>query len=94
MLDTGNGSDWTVALFGYVGAGDSSGSVMAHGPLAPSTLENGGGPAGRVMPPPGTWISTAVAVIPGAAETAGVSVSLQVGCVKVHNDGGTITSYE
>ncbi len=57
LLDTGNGSDWTVALFGSVGAGDSSSSIMrtdSFTPLATSMLENGGGQAVIVRQGPGS----------------------------------------
>ncbi len=86
-LDTGNGSDWTVALWGNVGTGDSSASLEANGNLATSTLEIGGSSGDNTA---GTRLSDAVAIIPGAA-TEGVNVSLQLAAW--YNAGGTITSY-
>ncbi len=90
LLDTGNGSDWTVALYGNVGTGDSSASIMAadvYEALATATLATG-----DLSVTPGTWLYIGpAAVIPGAA-TAGVSVSLQLAAW--YNDGGTITSFK
>ncbi len=40
-MDVGNGNDWTVALWGNLGAGDSSATLEANGNLATATLENG-----------------------------------------------------
>jgi len=84
--DTGNGTDWTVALWGAQGSGASAAAVAANGNLASSSLEVGAG--GDTLP--GTWLSTAVAIIPGTT-LAGQAVTLQVAAW--YNDGGTIGTY-
>jgi hypothetical protein len=83
-LDVGNGNDWTVALWGAAGVGDSSATLEANGNLATATLENGTGDS-----TPGTWLSTITAVIPGTRDGEAVSIQL----ASWYNDGGAVTSY-
>ncbi len=84
-MDVDNGNDWTVALWGNVGAGDSSATLEANGNLVTATMENG---ISDLIP--GTWLTTASAVIPGATILP-ATVSVQLAAW--YNDGGTITAY-
>ncbi len=83
--DTGDGNDWTVALWGGP-VGDSSAQLRANGNLATATLENGAGDS-----TPGTWVSDEIAGIPGTSTQSSEYASIQLAAW--YNDGGTITSY-
>jgi hypothetical protein len=83
--DTGDGNDWTVALWGGP-LGDSSAQLEANGNLATATLANGVSDS-----IPGTWLSRAVATIPGVSTKSSIYASVQLAAW--YNDGGTITSY-
>ncbi len=82
---TGDGNDWTVALWGGP-VGDSSAQLRANGNLATATLENGAGDS-----TPGTWVSDEIAGIPGTSTQSSEYASVQLAAW--YNDGGTITSY-
>lgn len=85
--DVGNGSDWTVALYGAAGSGATSVAQLdtAGGTPVVGTLETGG-----LDSTAGTWLSTLVAVVPG---TTGNGSAATVQVYAWYNDGGTITSY-
>jgi hypothetical protein len=83
-LETGNGSTWTIELYGAVGAGVPSANLL---PLAgeSATFETGT----MNDHTPGTWTSDAVATF--ASTTSPTTVTLQL--YAWYNDGGAITSY-
>jgi hypothetical protein len=82
--ETGNGSTWTVALYGAIGAGVPMANLL---PLAgeTATFELGAKPDSD----PGTWVSSAVYTFPST--TSPTTVTLQL--YAWYNDGGAITSY-
>jgi hypothetical protein len=81
---TGNGLDWTVALYGAAGSGDAM-STLSPLPGATATFANGvnDGTAG-------TWASSAVINVPG---TTGAGSTATVQLYAWYNEGGLITSY-
>jgi hypothetical protein len=81
---TGNGLDWTVALYGAAGSGDAS-STLSQLPGASTSLANGAtdGTAG-------TWFSDAVITVPG---TTGNGSPATVQLFAWYNEGGLITTY-
>ena len=84
-LETGNGSAWTVALYGAIGAGVPSANLS---PLAGETSTFELGVAG-VDNLPGTWASTAIYTF--TPTTSPTTVTLQL--YAWYNDGGALTSY-
>jgi len=88
--DTGAGSEWTVALYGAAGAGDAASTLLqlntalTGGTPVTANLETGGGDTTA-----GTWLSTAIAVVPSAAP--GTIATVQV--YAWYNDNGTLTTY-
>lgn len=87
--DTGDGNDWTVALYGNSGASDAASTLVqldtAGGTAVTASLANG-----VSDPTAGTWLSTAVGDVPG---TTGGGQAATVQVYAWYNDGGTITSY-
>jgi hypothetical protein len=83
--DVGNGSDWSVALYGAAGSGATSVSQLdtAGGTPVVGTLETGG-----LDSTAGTWLSTLVAVVPG---TTGNGSAATVQVYAWYNDGGTLS---
>jgi hypothetical protein len=92
--ETGNGNDWTVALYGAPGAGASQGSMVLlaqtiGGSNYATATFAGGGSTGD--PKAGTWLTGVYGTIVGtAAPGNGAPVSVQLAAW--YNDGGTITS--
>ncbi len=88
--DTANGNDWTVALYGAAGSDDPASSLVqletATGQPVTATLENGVSDN-----TPGTWWSTSVAEVPGAAGN-GSAATVQIRAW--YNYGGRYTTYE
>jgi hypothetical protein len=83
-LQENKGADWTVSLYGSLGAGQPASQMSPLGVTA--TVENGvGAGAGS----PGTWYSSGVAEFSSAPN--GTVATLQV--YAWYNDGGMITSY-
>jgi len=85
--DTGDGADWTVALYGSTGAAAPAQLLDASGTPVTTTLEVNNPVTDTT---PGTWFSTQIGLVPGAT-AAGVSATIQV--YAWYNDGGTLTSY-
>jgi len=83
---TGNGADWTVALYGAAGAGDAA-SALSPLPGATATFAASDGVGAGV---PGTWASAVVATVPG---TTGAGSMATVQLYAWYNAGGSITSY-
>lgn len=81
-LQVHNGNDWTVELYGAVGANVPSWSLLPLG--ATATLANGINDT-----VPGTWASTAYAEVPGTVAGSIATVQLFLW----YNEGGAITSY-
>jgi hypothetical protein len=83
------GADWTVALYGNLGAGDTAASLtectVTGGAFATATLADGSTDTKK-----GTWYSGTVANIPNTTG-AGQAATLQL--YAWYNNGGTITSY-
>jgi hypothetical protein len=93
VTDAANGFDWTVELYGNVGANDPAGSLVpaivdgtSANPIAMTTLLE----SGRTDTVPGTWFSTAIADIPGTTY-ANQAATVQI--YAWYNDGGRVTSY-
>jgi hypothetical protein len=82
--ETGNGSTWTVALYGAIGAGVPSANLL---PLAgeTATFELGAKPDSDA----GTWVSSAIYTF--SPTTSPTTVTLQL--YAWYNDGGAITTY-
>jgi len=85
--DTGDGADWTVALYGSATSGTPVQLDDASANPVTATLEVGNALTDTL---PGTWYSTQIGVIPGVP-TAGLSASVQV--YAWYNNGGTINTY-
>jgi len=89
--ETGNGNDWTVALYGNGGSGDAASTLTqlttAGGASVTASLA-GGASAGDATP--GTWASVAIANVPGTT-LAGQAVTLQL--YAWYNAGGSLTTY-
>jgi hypothetical protein len=87
--DVSNGNDWTVALYGNSGLGDSASTLTectaVGGEFATATLANGISDG-----TPGTWYSGLVAQIPN---TTGANQAATLQLLVWYNDGGTITSF-
>jgi hypothetical protein len=84
--ETGNGTTWTVALYGAVGTGVPSAMLS---PLSGETATFEVGTS--VDHTPGTWISTAVYAFPGTSSPNFTGVTLQL--YAWYNDGGAIANY-
>jgi len=95
--ETGNGDDWTVALYGAAGSGVAASglSQLDTGFASGSTTTLNGIPVqanladGTSDGTVGTWYSGASGVIPGAFN--GQAATVQV--YAWYNDGGTINDY-
>jgi hypothetical protein len=93
--DVGLGNQWTVQLYGAAGSGDASSALLPllqQDGITPVTAAMAQGTASTLANPDGvagTWASTEIGVVPGAA--GGAAATLQV--YAWYNDGGTITSY-
>jgi hypothetical protein len=87
--DVGKGNNWSVALYGNIGSGDSASTLrectVAGGGFATATFADG--VSDKVA---GTWYSGLAAQIPGTT-LAGQAATLQL--YVWYNNGGTITSY-
>jgi hypothetical protein len=89
--ETGNGTEWSVALYGAAGSGDA-GSTLA--PL--NTALTGGVPVVATLADGssdgvvGTWYSGASGVVPS---TTGDGAAATVQVYAWYNAGGTLTSY-
>jgi hypothetical protein len=83
-METGNGADWTVQLYGTLGASQPVSSLT---PLAgiTTTLETGTSSDNT----PGTWSSTLLATFTGAANGAPATIALYAW----YNDGGAIANF-
>ncbi len=81
--DVGNGSDWTVALWGGP-LGSSSAQMEANGNLATATLETGNAPAG-------TWLTGVSGAIPGVPDVGTLNATVQLAAW--YNNGGTVNTY-
>jgi hypothetical protein len=88
--DVGKGNNWTVALYGDVGASDAASALsectVAGGGFATATFATGTGNDKFA----GTWYSGVVAQIPGTV-SSGQAATLQL--YAWYNNGGTVTSY-
>jgi hypothetical protein len=85
--DVNNGWDWTVALYGNAAGKTPLVQLYdANGNPVTANLEVGD----EIDQTPGTWISTAVADVPG---TTGAGQAATVQVYAWYNDGGTLTSY-
>jgi len=80
----GNGTDWTIALYGAPGGGDSA-NALSLLPGATTTFANGTGD-----PTAGTWFSQAIIGVPGTAGNGSVAT---IQLYAWYNEGGLITSY-
>lgn len=80
--EVGNGSDWTVALYGAAGANAPAATLLPLGITA--TFADGVSDATA-----GTWYTTANAAVPGTVEGGSATVQLYAW----YNAGGTITTY-
>jgi len=85
--DTGDGADWTVALYGNAAGSTPVQLSDSGGTPVTATLEVGNPLTDTT---PGTWYSSQIGVVPGTT-FAGQSATLQV--YAWYNNGGTITSY-
>jgi hypothetical protein len=83
-LETGNGADWTVALYGTLGSSQPTGSLSLI-PGMSTTFETGTGTDSTA----GTWFSE----INGSFSSAPNGTIATVQLFAWYNDGGTITSY-
>jgi len=88
--DIGNGSDWTVALYANTGSGDAANT------LTQTTLDGSPAPGTPVQTTfaggyQGTWLSSAIADVPGQPTTGGSPATVQL--YAWYNDGGTINTY-
>jgi len=96
--DAADGNDWTVALYGNTGAGDAAstltpaildGSISTQNPTGlPAQVTLNGGGSGAYL---GTWVSSAIADIPGQPTVGGSPATVQL--YAWYNDNGTIGSY-
>jgi hypothetical protein len=88
--NVGKGGDWTVALYGNVGLGDASSTLLectvAGGGNATATFAPGA-PSDATA---GTWASSVIAQIPNTT-LAGQGSTVQLDAW--YNAGGTITTY-
>jgi hypothetical protein len=89
--DTGDGADWTVALYGALGASAPASSLVqlddASGNPVTATLETGAG-ADTTL---GTWYSSAIGTLGPTTSGAGQAATVQV--YAWWNDNGTYTTY-
>jgi len=86
--ETGNGDDWTVALYGAAGSGDAASSLVALNTPAGLPLQANladGTSDGLV----GTWYSGAAGAVPGTFN--GQAATVQV--YAWYNEGGTVNTY-
>jgi len=86
--ETGNGDDWTLALFGAAGSGDAASTLLplntpAGTPLTANLADGGSDSA------PGTWYSGASGEIPNAFNGQAATVQAYAW----YNEGGTVTTY-
>jgi len=98
VTDAKDGNDWTVALYGNTGAGDAAstltpaildGSISTQNPTGlPAQVTLNGGGTGAYT---GTWVSSAIADIPGQPTVGGSPATVQL--YAWYNDNGTIGSY-
>jgi len=87
--ETGNGDDWTVALYGAAGSGDSTSSLLPLNTPAGTPLTANLADGGSSDDTPGTWYSGGSGAVPGTFN--GQSATVQV--YAWYNEGGTVTTY-
>jgi hypothetical protein len=87
--ETGNGDDWTVALFGAAGSGDAASSLLPLNTPGGTPLTANLADGGQSDDTPGTWYSGASGAVPGTFN--GQAATVQV--YAWYNEGGTVTTY-
>jgi hypothetical protein len=87
--DTGDGNDWTVALYGAAGNGATTLAPLLQENNTPATANLESGPSSGDNTP-GTWATAVYGVVPG---NGGNGQAATVQLYAWYNDNGTYTSY-